>query len=99
MANILNRVRDNALDRNNNNLDEGVNIPDHDIDMEEEDLNDPLSMKTHGKSIHSSISDQALNTLNELRRSNLLCDAIITVADASFNVHRAIMSSCSSYFR
>lgn len=99
MANILNRARENALDRNNNNLDEGVIIPEIDIDMEEDENDDPLALKTSRKSLHSSISDQALSTLNELRRNNLLCDAIITVADASFNVHRAIMSACSSYFR
>ncbi|XP_070133311.1 kelch-like protein 10 isoform X1 [Drosophila bipectinata] len=56
-------------------------------------------LKASAKSLTPTVSDQALNTLNELRESNLLCDAQITVGEQAFNVHRAIMCSCSSYFR
>ncbi|KAH8400506.1 hypothetical protein KR222_002552, partial [Zaprionus bogoriensis] len=51
------------------------------------------------KSLSPIVSDHALNVLNELREANLLCDAQISVGEQSFNVHRAIMCSCSSYFR
>lgn len=51
------------------------------------------------KSLAPIVSDEALNTLNELREQNLLCDAQISVGEDVFNVHRAIMCSCSSYFR
>lgn len=101
MANLLNRARENLMgpDNNNNLHDEGVVLPEIDLDIDEDDTDDPLKLKNSNKSLGSSMSDQALNTLNELRRNNLLCDAVISVADASFNVHRAIMSACSSYFR
>lgn len=51
------------------------------------------------ESLQASISEEALNTLNEMRKENLLCDAVVSVPDGSFNAHRAILSSCSSYFR
>ncbi|XP_070069100.1 kelch-like protein 10 isoform X2 [Drosophila takahashii] len=51
------------------------------------------------RTLTSTVSDEALNTLNELREANLLCDAQISVGEQAFNVHRAIMCSCSSYFR
>ncbi|XP_023031778.1 kelch-like protein 10 isoform X1 [Drosophila willistoni] len=57
------------------------------------------TMKSSSKSLAPTVSDQALNTLNELREENLLCDAQISVGEQAFNVHRAIMCSCSSYFR
>ncbi|XP_055907678.1 kelch-like protein 10 isoform X2 [Eupeodes corollae] len=49
--------------------------------------------------LHACISEEALNALNEMRKGNLMCDAVVNVNDGSFNVHRAILSSCSSYFR
>uniref|UniRef100_A0A6P4EJZ8 Kelch-like protein 10 n=1 Tax=Drosophila rhopaloa TaxID=1041015 RepID=A0A6P4EJZ8_DRORH len=61
------------------------------------DLNTVL--KASAKSLAPAVSDEALNTLNELREANLLCDAQISVGEQAFNVHRAIMCSCSSYFR
>lgn len=63
-----------------------------------DDLLNPILISS-AKSLTPTVSDQALNTLNELRESNLLCDAQITVGEQAFNVHRAIMCSCSSYFR
>ncbi|XP_043662343.1 kelch-like protein 10 isoform X1 [Drosophila teissieri] len=60
-------------------------------------LNTLLKVRT--KSLAPIVSDDALNTLNELREENLLCDAQISVGGDVFNVHRAIMCSCSSYFR
>lgn len=101
----MNRVRDNILNTERNpdnfqeNNDEGVVIPHLDVDMtdhEEIDIDDNIITLNRLK---SSMSDKALNTLNDLRCNNLLCDAVISVSDACFNVHRAILSSCSSYFR
>ncbi|KAH8251456.1 hypothetical protein KR038_000164 [Drosophila bunnanda] len=57
------------------------------------------NLKASPKSLAPTVSDHALNTLNELREANLLCDAQISVGEQAFNVHRAIMCSCSSYFR
>ncbi|KAH8321099.1 kelch-like protein 10 isoform X1 [Drosophila kikkawai] len=57
------------------------------------------NIKASPKSLAPTVSDNALNTLNELREANLLCDAQISVGEQAFNVHRAIMCSCSSYFR
>ncbi|XP_020808739.1 kelch-like protein 10 isoform X2 [Drosophila serrata] len=57
------------------------------------------NLKVSPKSLAPTVSDHALNTLNELREANLLCDAQISVGEQAFNVHRAIMCSCSSYFR
>lgn len=91
------------MNRNNNmrdNHDEGVVVsPDVDIEMSEEADNENDESPIASKRLKTSMSDQALKTLNDLRCNNLLCDAVISVSDACFNVHRAIMSSCSSYFR
>uniref|UniRef100_T1ISY7 BTB domain-containing protein n=1 Tax=Strigamia maritima TaxID=126957 RepID=T1ISY7_STRMM len=47
-----------------------------------------------------TMSLQAMNILNEMRRDGLLCDAIIRTDDGiQFVVHRAILSACSPYFR
>ena len=51
------------------------------------------------KDTERKISVQAVNVLNELRRSGQLCDAVIKVEGRSFPVHRAILSACSPYFR
>lgn len=83
------------------NHDEGVVVsPEIDVEMSEEaDNENDESPTVPSKRLKTSMSDQALKTLNDLRCNNLLCDAVISVSDACFNVHRAIMSSCSSYFR
>ncbi|XP_032367787.1 kelch-like protein 10 isoform X1 [Etheostoma spectabile] len=39
------------------------------------------------------------NTVNELRLEGQLCDAVLTVDDVEFNVHRIILCNCGSYFR
>ncbi|XP_031172018.1 kelch-like protein 10 [Sander lucioperca] len=39
------------------------------------------------------------NTINELRLEGKLCDAVITVDDVEFKVHRIILCNCGSYFR
>ncbi|XP_055379258.1 kelch-like protein 10 [Condylostylus longicornis] len=45
------------------------------------------------------MSQQAMNTLYEMRSDNMLCDATITLDDGIFNVHRVVLCSCSNYFR
>ncbi|XP_062552489.1 kelch-like protein 10 [Armigeres subalbatus] len=45
------------------------------------------------------ISYVAMMALDEMRLSNTLCDATITQDDYTFPVHRAILGSCSDYFR
>ncbi|XP_030377428.1 kelch-like protein 10 isoform X2 [Scaptodrosophila lebanonensis] len=102
------------MNRNNNfhGVNEGgqgqerqLDIMDVDMEMEADgttngdQLSSGLMLKPSSKSLAPTVSDQALNTLNELREANLLCDAQISVGDQAFNVHRAIMCSCSSYFR
>ncbi|KAM7351624.1 kelch-like protein 10 [Cochliomyia hominivorax] len=87
-------------DHNEENQDEGVEMPHTDsevMDDIEDEGNDEYVVAP--KRLKISVSAQALKTLHDLRCSNLLCDAVISVSDATFNVHRAIMSSCSSYFR
>ena len=49
--------------------------------------------------VEKKISMQACNVLNEMRKQGQLCDAVLVVEDGNFQVHRAIMSSCSPYFR
>ena len=49
--------------------------------------------------LEKKISSDACDVLNELRKSGQLTDSVIRVADGSFSVHRAVMSSCSPYFR
>uniref|UniRef100_UPI003AABC8C1 kelch-like protein 10 n=1 Tax=Centroberyx gerrardi TaxID=166262 RepID=UPI003AABC8C1 len=45
--------------------------------------------------------DELLNNpvFNELRLEDKLCDAVIRVDGAAFNVHKIILCSCSPYFR
>lgn len=46
------------------------------------------------------MSHNAMHALFEMRTSNTLCDATITLEDRTvLNVHRNILSSCSEYFR
>ena len=46
------------------------------------------------------MSTQAMQSLYELKENNLLCDAVIRLEDGGhFRVHRAILCSCSQYFR
>jgi hypothetical protein len=47
----------------------------------------------------SRVQEQAFSVLNELRLTGQLCDAVITVEDGQFSVHRAIMATCSPLFR
>lgn len=47
-----------------------------------------------------SMSLEAMQKLNDMRVNNLLCDASIKLGDGTvFNVHRAILSACSDYFK
>ncbi|XP_058448511.1 kelch-like protein 10 isoform X1 [Malaya genurostris] len=45
------------------------------------------------------ISYVAMKALHEMQLSNTLCDATIIQDEFTFRVHRAILSSCSDYFR
>lgn len=90
------------MNRHNGNHLHGMNEgPMELMEVEMGDELDPhsLAQKPSAKSLSPIVSDHALNVLNELREANLLCDAQISVGEQSFNVHRAIMCSCSSYFR
>lgn len=60
-----------------------------------------LSSDDEGDSTpRQSMSYEAMVQLNEMRVNNQLCDAAIHMKDGpTFNVHRAIMSACSEYFK
>jgi hypothetical protein len=46
------------------------------------------------------ISHEGMTKLNEMRANNQLCDAAIKIESGQvFNVHRAILCSCSDYFK
>lgn len=49
--------------------------------------------------LDKKFSEQACAILNDLRKAGQLCDAIIIVDGQEFPVHKAIMASCSSFFR
>lgn len=90
------------MNRHNGNHLHGMN--EGPMELMEVEMGDELdphrpAQKPSAKSLSPIVSDHALNVLNELREANLLCDAQISVGEQSFNVHRAIMCSCSSYFR
>ena len=45
---------------------------------------------SHAKSI--------LTTMNNLRKSNTLCDVILQVENQDFPAHRIVLAACSDYF-
>ena len=45
---------------------------------------------SHAKSI--------LTTMNNLRKSNTLCDVILRVDGQNFPAHRIVLAACSDYF-
>ena len=45
------------------------------------------------------VSREQCRVLAELQNNGQLCDAIIKIGDETFPIHRAILSSCSPYFR
>ncbi|XP_012271071.1 kelch-like protein 10 [Orussus abietinus] len=46
------------------------------------------------------MSTQAMQSLYDFRKNNLLCDAVLRLEDGGvFPIHRAILSACSTYFR
>ncbi|XP_018899627.2 kelch-like protein 10 isoform X1 [Bemisia tabaci] len=56
----------------------------------------PALCETEGR----SMSQQAMQSLYELRQQNQLCDATLRLENGQiFPVHRNIMSACSGYFR
>lgn len=99
----MNRQNGNHLHGMNEGQLELAPIEMVDVDMDGsfqgDELDNSPTQKPSTKSLSPIVSDHALNVLNELREANLLCDAQISVGEQSFNVHRAIMCSCSSYFR
>ncbi|XP_066268842.1 kelch-like protein 31 [Branchiostoma lanceolatum] len=54
----------------------------------------------HGKEISSgSHGDRVLQGLNRLRNDRLLCDVTVVCKGKTFDAHRAVLASCSDYFR
>lgn len=51
------------------------------------------------ENLESKFSTHSCNILNELRKLGQLTDATIKVENQSFPIHRAILSTCSPYFR
>ena len=49
--------------------------------------------------MRKEFTERALDTLNDLRNNGQLCDAVIRSGEASFQVHRNILSACSAYFK
>jgi hypothetical protein len=46
------------------------------------------------------MSSEAMQKLYEMHLNNTLCDAVLVMEDETvFNVHRNMLSACSSYFR
>lgn len=67
-------------------------IPQVPVDDFQSDDDEPLP--------RPSMSNEAMMQLNDMRVNNQLCDASITSDQGVvFNVHRAMMSACSEYFR
>ncbi|XP_064600633.1 kelch-like protein 2 [Liolophura sinensis] len=47
---------------------------------------------------HPQHSCKAFETLNMMRKHNLLCDVTLVVDDTEIPAHRAVLSACSQYF-
>lgn len=55
---------------------------------------------SNNQNLRTCISENTMNTLFDMRTTNILCDATITMSDGIvYNVHRNILGSCSEYFR
>uniref|UniRef100_A0A336K738 Kelch-like protein diablo n=1 Tax=Culicoides sonorensis TaxID=179676 RepID=A0A336K738_CULSO len=56
--------------------------------------------EVYDTNIKACISHESMRQLYEMRNNNLLCDAVIKLQDnTNFNIHRNILSACSSFFR
>ncbi|KAJ8266661.1 hypothetical protein GJAV_G00133180 [Gymnothorax javanicus] len=53
------------------------------------------SVFTFQSSVHSS---HVLHSLNEQRKSDILCDLTVVVESKSYRAHRSVLASCSEYF-
>ena len=49
--------------------------------------------------IHEDFKDELLDKLNELRETNVLCDATIRAEGQDFAAHKCVLSAASAYFR
>lgn len=58
----------------------------------------PSNSDSNEKHPKSCMSYKAMQCLNEMRMTNILCDATITLDDKVFTVHRAVLCANSDYF-
>ena len=50
------------------------------------------------ETIYEDFKDELLHKLNELRETNILCDATIRAQGQDFTAHKCVLSAASPYF-
>jgi kelch-like protein 10 len=67
------------------------------MEAKAETCNSQKFLREHGD---GSMGIEDMLTMNDLRKNNMLCDAVLRFDDGStLSVHRVILSVCSEYFR